>query len=119
MRLFYFLNHFWFICVSDLSWQSNFLQKKFIFEVIVFFFVGTGYSFVDDGFASHGIIYKTSVLTLEAYGLEKIYEQDQWGQVQYKSFQTTFFLIHLFLKIIKYFVLFWSHSVVGKFDTFF
>ena len=42
--------------------------------------IGSGYSFVDDGFGSHGIIYRTSVLTLEAFGLEKIYEQDQWGQ---------------------------------------
>ena len=42
---------------------------------------GSDYAVVDDGFASHSIIYRTSVLQLQAVGLEEIYEQDKWGQV--------------------------------------
>jgi endonuclease/exonuclease/phosphatase family metal-dependent hydrolase len=41
--------------------------------------IGSDYAVVEDGFNSHSIIYRTSQLTLQAAGLERIYEEDQWG----------------------------------------
>jgi len=41
--------------------------------------IGSGYGVVDDGFGSHAIIYKESALTLQGFGLEQIWEEDQWG----------------------------------------
>ena len=61
--------------------SSSRTRSRYLLLLAANLCLGSGYGVVDDGFGSHAIIYKESALTLQGFGLEQIWEEDQWGAV--------------------------------------